>query len=127
MTQKVSFTLLENINSTSVTHDDHHMTIIIYILVKAIGLNTQHNETQHNVNNDTQHNNKNAAISIMALENDVMVIVAKMNIGEYRYAECSGAAVAASTIKMFRNLQIDPISWTVTLHKARKAYHGQTF
>jgi hypothetical protein len=75
---------------------------------------TQHNDTKHN---DTRHNNKNAAFSVMALENDVMVSVAKKDeYGEYRYAECCGAAVAASTIKMFRNLQINPISWSVTLH-----------
>jgi hypothetical protein len=31
MTLEVSFRLIENIYSTSITHDDHHMTIIIYL------------------------------------------------------------------------------------------------
>jgi hypothetical protein len=30
MTLEVSFMLLENIYSTGITHDDHHMTIVIY-------------------------------------------------------------------------------------------------
>jgi hypothetical protein len=31
MTLEVSFTLPENIYSTGITHDDHHMMIIIYL------------------------------------------------------------------------------------------------
>jgi hypothetical protein len=31
MTLEVSFMLLANIYSTGVTHDDHHVTVIIYL------------------------------------------------------------------------------------------------
>ncbi len=31
MTLEVSFMLLENIYSTGVTHDDHHMRIVVYL------------------------------------------------------------------------------------------------